>query len=342
VDLRNKTPFQAGFFNCVVTETGLLAAVVVRSTFCLIDDTLQIDDETPLPVEATPIKIGESELDGEKPFLRNGVDFFIFGHAYAPAGEPTERLLVDIEVGHTFKRQLLVTGDRRWEKRWKGVVPGAIEPFVSMSLSYTGAYGGTAKGETLPVEFSHNPKGKGYYLEEEEAIGQPLPNIENPQKAVQKWQDRPEPVGVEPYPITWGLRMLNSIELDDCDPPQMKRIKPEYFNNAHPSMIVYEPINTGDLVRVSHLTPGGDFSFEIPDLTMHVHVQLEQRHFLFPLLLESIGILGEEKQIFFTSRVAFNYDIIPMERRAVTLYSGDVPETVPRHYIIDWDQERER
>ncbi len=337
MDLRNKTPYAADLFNCVVTETGLLAAVVVRSTFNLTDDGLHLDTEAPVPVAATPIKIGECELDGEKPFLRNGVDLFIFGQAYAPDQKPVKQLVVNIEVGSEFRRQLLVTGNRYWEKSWKGIAPSAAEPFVAMPLTYTSAYGGKAKGETLPFEYPHNPVGKGFYLEEEEAVGQPLPNLENPTTAIRKWQDQPESVGVEPYSSTWGLRMINSIELDDQDPPKMKRIKPEYFNNAHPDMIIYPAVNSGDQVKVSHLTPTGDFQFEIPDLSLHVHVQLEDRHFLFPLALESIGIQGDEQRVFFTSRVAFNYDVIPLERRVVTVYSGEVPETVPKDYVVDWD-----
>jgi hypothetical protein len=337
MDLRNKTPYAADLFNCVVTETGLLAAVVVRSTFSLRDGGLQLDTEAPVPVAATPVKIGECELDGEKPFLRNGVDLFIFGRAYATDNEPTEQLVVEIEIGSGFKRQILVTGNRIWEKSWKGVVPGKAEPFVVMPLTYAGAYGGKAMGETLPMEYPHNPVGKGFYLEEDEAIGQPLPNLEDPNYPIKKWNDQPEPVGVEPYSSTWGLRMINSIELDDQDPPKMKRIKPEYFNNAHPNMIIYSPVNSGDQIRVSHLTSDGDLQFEIPDIMMHVHVQLEDRHFLFPLQMESIGIKGDEQQVFFTSRAAFKYDVIPLERRMVTVYPGAVPDTVPQDYVIDWE-----
>lgn len=340
MELRNRTHHPAGYFNTVIGKDELLASVVVRATYCLEDKLLALDLENPVPVDGSPITLPEGELDGEQPFLRNGVDLFVFGHAYAPDEKPTQQLKMTIQAGQKFTRQILITGDRVWKKEGEEILPSDMQPFVKMPLSYMRAYGGKSLGEAGEMAYSANPDGRGFYLVADQAIGNPLPNLEDPEKPVTRWEDQPSPLSTGPYSREWALRMLNSVELtDDPEKPGIKRLKPEYFNNAHPAMIIYDPLTTGDVITISHLRPEGSLRFELPDINMHVHVQLEDRHFLFPLHLESIGILGDENQIFFSCRVAFKYEIIPLERRVATLHPGKLPESFPEEYAINWEKQ---
>lgn len=346
MELRNQTPYTAGFFNCVVSRDELLGAVIARATFRMEKGSLVLDHQNPFPVGSEPLKLPEGELDREVPFLRKGVDLMILGHAYAPNGKPVESLSMTIKVGEKFLRRILVIGDRVWEGDINHLKPSRPKPFLKIPLSYQRAYGGKSLGEAGLMAFPANGEGRGFYLTAEQALGNPLPNLEDPENPIQSWKDQPNPVGTGPYPASGSLRLMNSIELTK-DPTKeqikhpsdikIKRIKPEFFNNAHPSMIIYEPIQTGDVVEVSHLTPEGPFRFNLPDLSMHAHVQLENRHFLFPSHLESIVILGDERRVFFTSRIAFRYRIIPLERRVVTLYQGPPPSILPDHYVIQWE-----
>ncbi len=347
MELRNRTSYSAGFFNCVVSYDELLGAVIARATFRLENDILVRDDKDPVPVGTDPLKLQEGELDREGPFLRNGVDLMILGSAYAPDEKPVESLVMMIRAGERFHRKILVIGDRIWQGDLQNLTPSRTQPFVKMDLSYKRAYGGKSLGEAGIMTFPANGEGRGFHLTPEQAIGNPLPNLEDPDHPVLSWGDQPTPVGTAPYPGSGSLRLINSVELTK-DPlkegiqnpsdVKIKRIKPEFFNNAHPSMIIYEPVKTGDAIEISHLTPEGPFRFPLPDLSMHAHVQLENRHFLFPCHLESIVILGGERRVFFTCRVAFRYQIIPLERRVVTLYPGPPPSSLPAHYVIDWDK----
>jgi len=346
LELRNQTPYAAAFFNCVVSPDELLGAVVARATFCLERDTLVFDEKNPFPVGNEPLKLPEGELDREVPFLRNGVDLMILGHAYAPDGKPVESLTMSIKVGQKFLRKILVIGDRVWEGDRDHLKPSRIQPFLKMPLSYQRAYGGRCLGEAGLMAFPGNSEGRGFYLTPEQALGKPLPNLEDPDHPIRSWKDQPNPVGTAPYPASGSLRLVNSIELtkdplkEEVRSPsdiRIKRIKPEFFNNAHPSMIIYEPLHPGDIIEISNLTPEGPFRFFLPDLSMHAHVQLENRHFLFPAHLESIVILGDERRVFFTSRVAFRYRIIPLERRVVILYPGLPPQSLPVDYVIQWE-----
>jgi hypothetical protein len=47
--------------------------------------------------------------------------------------------------------------------------------------------------------------------------------------------------------------------------------------------------------------------------------------------------MAEEARVMFSYRVCFQYTVVPMERRFVTLNQGPVPEEVPETYVIDPD-----
>lgn len=340
MELLNPTPHGAGFFNTVVSKTGLLGAVVVKPTFRIEADELVPDTGEPWPVTNEPVETEHGTFDGELPFIRRGVDFIFLGDVHAPGGQAVQWLDVDIGVGSTFRRTLRVFGNRRWIRNGDGLVASGPEPFVTMPLAYSRAFGGTCEVETGVMEWPANPEGTGFYTEEWQAADQPLPNLEDPAAPIRSWQDRPDPVGTAPYPIKWSLRAINAIEMDESHPdgPRIKRILPTYFNNAHPRMIVTAPVEAGDEVRVSHARPEGEIRFLLPDTRMHVHVQLGDRNFVFPMHLEQITVIAEEKRVMCSLRTCFRYDVVPLERRVATIHDGPAPDSVPESYPHDLDE----
>jgi hypothetical protein len=93
----------------------------------------------------------------------------------------------------------------------------------------------------------------------------------------------------------------------------------------------------GDLVEITNVHPDGDLRFFMPELALHAHVQLGERHSLFPLHLDQIGILAEERRVFLGYRVVFKYRMIPLERRQATLYPGSMPAELPESYVQAWE-----
>jgi hypothetical protein len=75
------------------------------------------------------------------------------------------------------------------------------------------AFGGKIRGEYGELAWPANPAGKGYCLSEATAPGTALPNIEDPRAPIRRWDDRPDPVGVAPYPSDWFLRQRDVVEL---------------------------------------------------------------------------------------------------------------------------------
>ena len=169
----------------------------------------------------------------------------------------------------------------------------------------------------------------------EQAVDQPLPNLENPQQLIEKWDDRPDSVGTAPYSREWELRVMNGTEMDDSNPnnPVLKRMKPTLFNNAHPNLIVTDELTADDQVTITNTSPSGQIQFRLPAMQQHVHIRLGKRHLVFPMHLEQIAVFGDDQKVLLSYRCCYRYRMVPMERRLATLYEGPMPTEVPRAYI---------
>lgn len=341
MDLANTTDTNAGLIRTVFGEEHVLAAVIARPTFRIEGTTLVPTPEDPWPVDEGPMETPGGTFPGDVPFINGGIDVFVVGSVHQPSGEPAPDLQVDIAVGPRFKRTIDVFGDRVWEKKWGRLVPSEPEPFLSMPLTYEAAYGGALDLDEARFQWPANPVGKGLYFTPEQAEGNPLPNLEDPAHPIRSFEDRPDPVGTAPYPADGALKMLNAVELDlESAHPHITQIKPLVFNHAHPRMIMNpgEEPRPGDWIEVTYARPGGHLRFAMPELAYHVHVQLENRSYLFPLHVDQIGILADSLRAFFSLRVVFTYRLVPLERRLATLHAGPAPSAVPADYVRVWER----
>ncbi|MDH2399169.1 DUF2169 domain-containing protein [Bradyrhizobium sp. SSUT18] len=67
-------------------------------------------------------------------------EVLIGGHAAAPEGRPTERMMLGWTVG-SMQKHLLVTGDRYWQMAASGWRPTAVQPFRQIPLTRQRALG---------------------------------------------------------------------------------------------------------------------------------------------------------------------------------------------------------
>ena len=340
MELENTTDVGAGLIRTVFGEQHMLAAVIARPTFRIDGTRLVPAPDQPWPVDEGPMETPGGTFPGDVPFLTGGIDVFVVGSVHQPSGEPAPDLQVDISVGPRFKRTIDVFGDRVWEKKRGRLVPSDPVPFVSMPLVYEAAYGGALDLDQGEFKWPANPLGKGLYFTPEQAEGNPLPNLEDPEHPIQSYEDQPEPVGTAPYPAEGSLKMLNAMELDlDGENSRIKQIKPLVFNHAHPRMIMPpgEEPRPGEWIEVAYARPGGHLRFAMPVLAYHVHVQLEDRNYVFPLHVDQIGILTDELRVFFSLRAVFTYRLVKLERRLATLYAGPAPTSIPAEYARVWE-----
>jgi hypothetical protein len=324
MDLENTTSSNALFLNTAMGEDELLGCVIARTLFEIEGEALVAIPDAQWPISGEPMETRCGTFPGDTPFLTGGVDVFVVGSAWAPHGEPVDGLRVEIRVGERFERAIQVWGDRTWIPVGGGLKASDPEPFVSMPLTWERAFGGKATHEDGELPYPSNPEGIGYFLSPDEARGGPLPNLEDPDAPINSFEDHPDPVGAAPYPKEWALTGLNATELDleDEANQRMTRLKPLIFNAAHPRMIVppADAPSAGDLVEVTHVTPDGPLRFAVPDLSFHVQVQLEDRHYRFPLHCDQIGIIAEERRVFLSHRVVYRYRMVRRERRITTLH----------------------
>lgn len=337
MDLVNKTRYSAGLSTTIIEQDLMMASLIVKASFSVKNGKLLPLKEQSWPI-GQPIKTEFGEFDEDSPFRKQGIDVILLGKAYPRSADSINRARVELQVGK-LTYAMDIYGDRRWVRSGNNLVASEAEPFESIPLTWENAYGGTCPVETGDMPFHSNPVGRGFYLSEETAEDGLLPNIEDFENPIRNWQDQPVPLGVAPLSRDSSLRILNSAEFDDdAKPPKLKVIKPSYYNNANPDLILSKSPPSGTLIRATGVRPGGaDMAFSLPGGTFHTYVQLAGRSFVFPCHLESIVLLTELEQVMLGFRCCFRYPVIPLERRVAILYGGKAPESTPGKYIIDWE-----
>ena len=275
MEFANTTPAPAAFLNTTFGENHMLGAVVARPAFRVEGGELLPTQDLRWPVGHLPAETPYGTFPGDVPFLTGGIDVFVIGSVWQPGARPGTELTAEIRIGERFLRRVTAIGDRRWLRQNGSLVPGPAEPFVSMPLSYERAFGGAVETGNGPCAWPANPAGKGFYMTPEQAEGQPLPNLEDPEHRIVSIEDRPEPMATGPYPAQGSLLMEHAVELDlDSANPGLKRIRPLMFNHAHPRMIL-APADTprdGEVVEITHASPGGALRFRMPGLAFHARV----------------------------------------------------------------------
>lgn len=141
-------------------------------------------------------------LDEAMPKRR--AEFLVGGSAWARPDETTSRSRVRVRLGQ-LEKMLNVLGDRE-------LVGGDItrpEPFDSMALSWSNAFGGEG--------FARNPLGKGYRAtrNREGAKCYSLPNIEYPDDMMYRPGQRPAPAGFGAIDVAWQQRQSKAGTHDD-------------------------------------------------------------------------------------------------------------------------------
>ena len=337
MDLVNRTSASALFVNTLASEDHLLGAVAIKVAFRIREGALERDSE-PWPASAEPVKTEFGELDGETPFLREGVDLILLGRAYARAPGITS-LTVSILAG-ALRHDIAVFGDRTWTRVGARLVPSRPSAFESIPLTWERAYGGKARVEAGEMPFAANPAGRGFYPEAEKAEGHALPNLEDPAQLIRTPTDQPTPRCPGPCSRESSLRILRAAEFDTgATVPRLTALRPAYFNNAHPALILAEPLRSSEEVEITHVRPaGGLVRFALPALDFHVYVQLADRPYVFPAHLESIVVLAEEERVVLGFKSAFRYRMVPLERRVAVLHEGAVPLAPPNNYRVRWDE----
>ncbi|MDH2399172.1 DUF2169 domain-containing protein [Bradyrhizobium sp. SSUT18] len=158
-------------------------------------------------------------------------EVLIGGHAAAPEGRLTERMMLGWTVG-SMQKHLLVTGDRYWQMAASGWRPTAVQPFHQIPLTRQRAFGGP--------DYAANRLGAGHEALRRSMAGElvALPNLENPEHAIQ-FIDTSAP------PATFGPMALDDRErlqyAGTYDAAWLKSVAPALATDADPRLFLFAP-----------------------------------------------------------------------------------------------------
>ncbi len=298
----------------------MIAALITRTRFALTPEGQLVPPATEDQLEDMRRDRIETEFGDLGPdafFPRTGTDLILLGDAIA-AKNPVREMPVRVSAG-PYQLELLVKGDRIWTRDAAGeLVPSAPAPFTRIPLTYRNAYGGSAEGEYGPIPEHRNPVGKGFYLTADEALGKALPNIEDPGAPIRRWNDRPDPVGLGPYPLAWGLRLLevftwNAASRDvDCHPEK------GLYDIGHPRLSG-KRIEAGHTLRIEGMHERGAIEFNVPECPFEADVTLGERTIPLALKLEEVLVDLRSALVDLTYRAFFKYEFVREEKRRTTL-----------------------
>jgi hypothetical protein len=309
--LDNRTPYPAHLFRGCIDEQRMFGSLAAKITYDIVGDRLRPASDQPWLVSPSPWENEYGKMPHDELFYRGGVDVFVLGSARPPAGRPAPKIDVEVRIGPQFRRRLVVFGDRVWRRAGDKLVPGPPTPTRAVPLTLAHAFGGTDRWDGLDVPFTDNPEGRGFYLEEDRAEGAPLPNIEDPAQLIQRWDDRPEPVGAQICAQGFGPNLRRSVAFEGVN---LKELRPTFFNNAFPSMIVPR-VAVGDRVSVTGVREDGPIVFFLPASGLQARIGLGEQVYDVEPPIDQIGIEADKMRAFVSYRFPFRYPLVKLQRR---------------------------
>lgn len=283
--ISNNTRFAVGELLHPWSETGggyEALTVVVKATF-----SFSPEGHVALAEEQVPVRYAD-ELTGENdeaPSARlpadvvpekGASDVVVSGHAYLPPAHT----YVDtaVQVGSTTA-PLRVHGPRLFESVLGGVRISDAVHVDRVPIIYERAYGGVS--EDLGLSEDRNPAGVGVAKNPKLLDGKPAPQIEHPSRLHTSAKDAHEPMGYAPLLPHWEPRRA---AFGSLDADYLKRRIPlfprdfslRYHNQAHPSLMLPNPLAGGTQVALSGLHPQRLLRFELPDWQVELNARRSQ------------------------------------------------------------------
>lgn len=269
--LRNETPFSVTPFIHQGAPVGPQLIVVVKACFTLAPGQPLAPIVPPPPptgcVFAGEPETGECLIDNELAPLKPDGDVLVLGSCHAPGGRPLRSAIVELRFGGAVNKKLAVFGARTWRKGLFASGATDPEPFTSMPLSWSRAYGG--------LGFEANPAGCGKGGE----TGDTVPNIEDPTRPLAGRGKGSAAAGLGPLNPCWpGRRRLMgtypSDWLKNHAPKLPKDFDWHFFNSAPADQRVPGGLKGDEEATLVRLHPAAEtWTLRLPGLAMRCAVE---------------------------------------------------------------------
>ncbi len=320
MELQNPHPVSATLTVSEMPGYGRrVAMAVAKATFDVAGGKAELETQAPLELlpKDTPTPLGELPRD-DLPRCDPVFEVILLGQAHAPGGAPCTRMDVSLAVG-TARREFLVSGDRRWEKKGRRPRPTDPEPFTVMPLTWDRAFGGTCAVELDRESFVdlsdvRNPAGRGWDpAPDAEALakrmkspkGYPkfdptrlLPNVERPESPVAAWEDAPDPACWAPVPTASSIHALRMVQ-DGPDGPQ---IGAGVFHRAHPDWVLPTVPEAEAIVEARGVTEREWWRFPMPRMAVRVDLHTNGSTRVIELAPHLLALLPEESRCYLVFR----------------------------------------
>jgi hypothetical protein len=316
MDCDNQTRFPAKLLTTVLDERRLFASVVMRVTYDLHDGKLVPSAQQPWIVSDEPWDSPLGAFEADLPFRKGGVDLLVAGSACTPGRQPHRQTRISVEVGR-FRAAGVVFGERFWRRAQgrHGLVASEPVPFVTLPVTAESAFGGRVEFDGLVSGYPENPSGVGFYPDEDSAVNQPLPHVEDPDALIAIWSDRPNPVLFGLCPRESAPRLRSAVHLVDG---RIEQVTPRLFNRAHPRMVA-PSVKPGETIVLKGFSHDGPIEIEIPPSHLVATVRLGDKTVERSLTIDEVGIQVAESSVFIGYRYPFRYEFVPHQLRLCTL-----------------------
>ena len=321
--LSNATPLSATIVRNAERDDRIRILGVAAVTADITPKGLVLSEEQ-LPLETAP----DSRHPNDVVFSRAGItSVCATGFAY-PTDAGDRQSVVRLRVGDK-DLDIAVFGERRWRRGVDGApTPSRPEPIERVPMAWTHAYGGKVKRPPSRLEvdgtemilcgheasYPHNTDGLGFALDRKDAIGEAMPQLEDPQRLVQRWDDYPEPVCFAPYPMSGGLRARFIVDGTTIDKTRI----PDLHSRAAPRN-TFAPIEPGIRIALAGMSQPDALAFTVPDVGLSIAVSVGDDRQSFDFALDAIDIDAEARQVRLLYRTGFRYDLFQFERRVASL-----------------------
>ncbi len=321
-DLVNFTPFAATCIPSMSKDDDQLVVVVVTGRFLLppagvpsVEPIAIAEDQAEVPLadlygdEEEPLL----KREGQAAYTRPATDVYLVGTAWAPGGKPATQSSLGLRVG-PLQKGAVVFGDRVWTHHLT-LGPSKPVPFASIPITYARCFGGNPTNPSRSVVRSaqRNPAGRGLHNGEREALGQPMPNFEDPRQLLSSAADRPAPCGFGPVARHWWPRReyggtYDQAWVDARLPLWPVDLDTRYFQAAAAGLQATPHLAGDEPVRIVGASPDGAYTFTLPRYRLQVRFESDVGAVRKPMVLDGVEFDTDVGLVSMTWRVALTAD----------------------------------
>ncbi len=321
-DLVNFTPFAATCIPSMSKDDEQLIVVVVTGRFVLpsagsasVGPLEVAEDQADMPLgdlysdDAEPLLLRE----GQAAYTRPATDVYLTGTAWTPGGRPATQSSLGLRVG-PLQKGAVVFGDRVWTHHLT-LGPGKPNPFTSLPITYARCFGGNPPNPSRGVAraAARNPAGRGLHNGEREALGQLMPNFEDPSQLLSAVADRPPPCGFGPIARHWSPRAEHGGTYDQAWMDARLPLWPtdldvRFFQAAAPGLRASPHLKGDEPVRIVGASPDGAHEFRLPRYDLQVRFESDAGMVRRPMILDAVEFDTDAALVSMTWRVALAAD----------------------------------